>query len=401
MTTMRVLSNVTRALLVAIAFATPVLRPAAAEAQLSMNEVLGFLLTNRSIPTDDFVQDERAAAATAETFSAFLLAELGTLPVGSSATGFSYRLNRTLGATVRSSDSFGPIFVQRSLTAGAGRASFAVSLQSIPFDSIDGRKLRDGTFVSVASRLDGDPELFDVETVTLRLRTDSVLVTAGYGVTDRLDVSASVPMIRLTLDGQRLDTYRGQEIVQATASATSSGLGDAFLRAKYNFIRNGASGLSVGGELTLPTGQEKNLLGTGQTTLKPRIVGSLERERVAVHGDFGYTFGGLSGELEYGVAVTMVATPRLTVIGELAAQRLGSIGRLAETTQPHPTLAGIETIRLTAVPETTHRAILVFGLKWNIAGEGILGGHVMRPVTSAGLTSRWIVALTFDYSFEY
>ena len=224
---MRVPANATRALLVAIAFATAVLRPAAAEAQLSVNEVLSFLLTNRSIPTDDFVQDERAAAATAETFSAFLLAELGTLPVGSSATGFSYRLNRTLGATVRSSDSFGPIFVERSLTAGAGRASFAVSFQSIPFDSIDGRKLRDGTLVSVASRLNGDPEPFDVETVTLRLRTDSVLVTAGYGVTDRLDVSATVPMIRLTLDGQRVDTYRGQEIVQATASATASGLGDA------------------------------------------------------------------------------------------------------------------------------------------------------------------------------
>jgi hypothetical protein len=375
--------------------------PARAAAQLSVNEVLAFLLTNRSIPTDDFVQDAQAAAATAQSFSSFLLAELGTVPVGSSASGFSYRLERSLGATIRSSDSFGPIFVERSLTAGEGRASFAVSFQSTPFDNIDGRKLRDGTFVSVASRLTGTPEPFDVETVTLRLRTESMLVSAGYGLTDRLDVSASMPLIRLTLDGQRLDTYRGREIVQATASATASGLGDGVLRAKYNVVRSGASGVSVAGEMRLPTGRKTNLLGTGETTIKPRIVGSLERDRVAVHGDFGYMFGGVSGELDYGTAVTMAATPRVTLIGELAARRLDSIGRLAETTQAHPSLDGVETVRLTALPETTHRAIFIVGVKWNIAGEGILGGHLMRPITSAGLNSRWVAALTFDYSIGY
>ncbi|HYN07394.1 MAG TPA: transporter [Vicinamibacterales bacterium] len=387
--------------IVAGALAMVTALPPRAEAQQSVSEVLTFLLTNRSIPTDDFVLDARAAAATADAFSGFLLAELGTLPVGSSASGFSYRLNPALGATVRSSDSFGPIFIERSLTAGEGRASFALSFQSVAFDSIDGRKLRDGTLVSVASRLNADPQPFDVETVTLRLRTDAVLLSAGYGVTDRLDLSATIPMIRLALDGQRIDTYRGLEIVQATATATASGLGDAVVRAKYNFVRNGASGFTVGGEMRLPTGSERNLLGTGQTTLKARLIGSLERDRVAVHGDFGYTFGGVSGELDYGGAVTMVATPRVTFIGELAARRLGSIGRLAETTQSHPTLAGVETVRLTGVPETTHRAILVLGAKWNVAGAGILGGHVMRPITSAGLTSRWIAALTFDYSFEY
>lgn len=385
----------------ALALAMVAALPSRADAQLSVNEVLAFLLTNRSIPTDDFVQDTQAAAATAQSFSSFLLAELGTLPVGSSATGFSYRLERTLGATVRSSNSFGPIFVERSLTAGESRASFAVSLQSIPFETIDGRELRDGTFVSVASRLTGDPAPFDIETVTLRLRTDSMLVTAGYGVTDRLDVSATVPLIRLTLDGQRIDTYRGREIVQATASATASGLGDGVLRAKYNVLRSGASGVSVAGEVRVPTGKKQNLLGTGEMTIRPRIVGSLERDRVAVHGDFGYLFGGVSGELSYGTAVTMVATPRLTVIGELAARRLGSIGRLAETSQAHPTLEGVETVRLTALPETTHRAIFVVGVKWNVVGEGILGGHVMRPITSAGLNSRWVAALTFDYSFGY
>ncbi len=387
--------------IVATAFAMVGLTSVPAAAQQTVSDVLTFLLTNRSIPTDDFIQDSRAAAATAETFSAFLLAELGTLPVGSSASGFSYRLNRTLGASVRSSDSFGPIFIERSLTAGEGRTSFAVSFQSIGFDRIDGRPLRDGTLVSVASRLAGDTQPFDVETVSLRLSTDTVLLTAGYGVSDRLDVSATLPMIRLSMSGERVDTYRGRQIVQATATATASGIGDAVLRAKYNVVRNGASGVTVGSEMRVPIGDDRNLLGTGEWTFKPRVIGSLERDRVALHGDLGYMFGGLSGEMDYGAAVTVVATPRVTVISEFAARRLGSVGRLAETTQAHPLLDDVETVRLTSVRETTHRAVLVFGLKWNVAGTGILGGHVMRPVTSAGLNSRWMAALTFDYSFEY
>jgi hypothetical protein len=374
--------------------------PATSAAQQSVRDVLSFLLTNRSIPTDDFVQDASAAAATAGTISDLLLVELATVPVGSSASGFIYRLNPALGVPVRSSDSFGPIFLERSLTSGAGRASFTLSYQTITYDSIDGRPLRDGSLVSVAARLVGDPQPFDVETVSLNLRSNTVLISAGYGITDRLDVAATLPMVRLTLDGQRVDTYRGSELVQATATASVSGIADAALRAKFNVFQTGGSGLAIGGEVRLPTGDAENLLGTGETTLKPRVVGSLDYNRFAVHGDLGYTFGGLSGELDYGGAVTMAATPRVTIVGELAARRL-SIGRLAETTQTHPSLTGVETVRLTGVPETTHRAMLLGGVKWNVAGSGILSGHLMRPFTTAGLTSRWVFALTFDYSFEY
>jgi hypothetical protein len=45
--------------------------------------------------------------------------------------------------------------------------------------------------------------------------------------------------------------------------------------------------------------------------------------------------------------------------------------------------------------------VLVVGVKWNVAGAGILSGHVMRPMTTAGLNPRWVAALSFDYSFEY
>src|ERR1044072_5944016 len=104
--------------------------PAPAAAQQTVSDVLSFLLTNRSIPTGDFVQDARAAAATRDAISTFFLTELSTLPVTSSASAFTYRLDSSLGTVMRSSDSFGPFLIERSLTSGPLRGSLALSFQT-------------------------------------------------------------------------------------------------------------------------------------------------------------------------------------------------------------------------------------------------------------------------------
>jgi hypothetical protein len=188
-----------------------------ADAQQSISEVLSFLVTNRSIATDDFVRDEQAASATRDTISRFLVLELATLPI-TSAGGFTYRLDPTLGTVIRSSDSFGPFFTERSLTTGTRQAALGVSYRSTSFDNIDGRKLRDGTLVSTASVLSGESQPFDVETVSLRIRSETMTVFGSYGVTDRLDISAAVPFVRVNLSGERIDTYRGRQLIQALLS---------------------------------------------------------------------------------------------------------------------------------------------------------------------------------------
>ena len=374
--------------------------PGAAEAQQTLEGVLSFLLTNRSIRTDDPTQDEQAASATRDTISRFLLAELSTLPTSSSASGFTYRLDPGLGGgVVRSSDSFGPFFVERSLTAGARRPSIGVSYQDATFHAIDGRNLRDGTLVATASRLRGEALPFDVETVALFLRSHTVTFSGNLGVTDRLDVGVALPFVRLTLRGERVDALRGVTFLQARADASASGIGDIVIRAKYNVLRRGGSGLAVGAESRLPTGAKENLLGSGKTVLKPRVVASLEGTRVGVHGDLGYSFGGLSKQLDYGTAVTIAANPRLTVVGEMLGQRLDTGGRLMETTAPHPRLIGVDTIRLSAVPEGTERVLAIGGVKWNLAASMLLSATVLRPLTDAGLTSRWVPAVAIEYSF--
>jgi hypothetical protein len=114
----------------------------------TLTDVLSFLLINRSIPTDDFVRDGAMAAATRDAISNFLQTELGTLPVSSSSRGFTYRFDPGLSTTVRSSNSFGPFFTERSLTLGAGETFVGVTYQHARYREIDGRNLSDGTLVA-------------------------------------------------------------------------------------------------------------------------------------------------------------------------------------------------------------------------------------------------------------
>jgi hypothetical protein len=370
-----------------------------ASAQESMTDVLTFLLTNRSIPTGDFVRDEQAAIAARDTLARFLTLEQATVPVSPSSAGFTYRLDPTLGTMVRSSESFGPFYAERSLTAGRAQASLGVGYRTTTFDNIDGRNLRDGTLVSTASLLRGEPAPFDIETVALRIRTDTMTLTGNYGVTDRFDIGGAIPFVRVNLEGQRVDTYRGRALVQATGTGSASGLGDIVVRAKYNVLRDGGSGVAIAGEARLPTGDEQDLLGTGRTSLTPRLIGSYERDRVGIHGELGYSFREVSDTLGYGAAVTVVAVPRLTLVGELSGLRLGGLGRLAETTQPHPSLVGVDTIRLTGVDQTTNRVLAVAGIKWNVAGAWLVTANVRRALTEVGLNAEWVPTLTVDYAF--
>ena len=387
-----------RRLIVIVALALMFASPSVAAGQQPLSDALSFLLTNRSVVTGDFARDEAAAAATRDTLVTFILAELNTLPTNSPASGFTYRLDPELGMNVRSSNSFGPFFMERSLTVGKGQVSFGVAYNEALFDTIDGRALRDGTLVATAGRLVGNAEPFDAETLTLRIRTRATTVSGHVGVTDRLDVSAAVPFLIVNLDGERVDTYRTTSVVQATALASASGIGDVRVGAKYNAIRRGGSGMALTGEVRLPTGDSDNLLGSGELVFTPRVIGSFEGARVAVHGDVGYAMGGPSDEIAYSGAFTVAAHNRLTLITEFIGRRLISGDRLVEVVEPHPTLVGVETIRLSAVEQDTNRMQLAAGLRWNMASRWLVSMNVLRPLTTAGLNARWMTTVSLDYA---
>jgi hypothetical protein len=384
---------------IALAFVLLMAWPSAAFAQTTLDGVLRFLLTNRSIPTDDFERDAQAAAETAVTISTLLVSELGRLPITSGGGGFTYRLNQDLGVMERSSASFGPFYVERSLTIGRGRALIGAVYHDARFTKLDGRSLRDGTLLATASRIRGDETPFDIETVSLEVRTSTLALLANVGLTDRLDVGVAVPIVSVNLRGERVDTYRGQRSVQAAATGSSSGIGDVVLRAKYNAYRGTVLGIAAGVEAHLATGRVEDLVGTGVTRVQPLVIISGDGGRISAHGQVGPVVGEDNWELAYGAGLNLTATDRLTLGAEVIGRRTPSAARLTQAIEPHPTLVGIDTIRLSTTREATDRAVAVLGAKWNIAGAWLFGAHVQRSITSIGLSAGWAPVATLDYSF--
>ncbi|RPJ83110.1 MAG: hypothetical protein EHM13_08100 [Acidobacteria bacterium] len=153
--------------------AAVVLAPAAASGQsgtVTVSEALGFLITTQAVDTGDAARDRAAAEATNQTLSRALLSALATLPLTSSSGAFTYRFNPGLGTVERANESFGPFFVERANTAGAGRASFSINWQYASFNRLSGMELRDGTMVTTSNRFTDESEPFDVETLRLRIR---------------------------------------------------------------------------------------------------------------------------------------------------------------------------------------------------------------------------------------
>lgn len=369
-----------------------------ASAQDSLGQALSFLLTNQAVQTGDFVKDAEAARVTSETISRLVLIELTTQPLSSSAAGFAYEFNPALGTLERASDSFGPFFTERAATSGRGRLSMGVAVQVAQFERIDGQDLEDGSFITSGNQFRDEPAPFDIEALTLDLESRSVTLFGSVGVTDRLDVGVAVPFISLSLEGRRVNTYRGEALLQATADASASGLGDAALRAKFRLFGAQASGVAVLGEARLPTGREEDLLGAGSASYSTFLIGSFESRALSAHGNVGLTTGGLADIFSYRGAIGISATPRLTLVGELLGRTLRDVGRIVEERVPHPTIVGVDTLRRVATDGDVSVIAAVAGLKWNIASTWLLGAHVTFPLTDRGLRPGLVPVVTLDYT---
>src|SRR5207249_2190356 len=222
-----------RAVIVRSAAASALLLAAATPSHAqSVADVLTFLVTNQSLQTGSFERDRDAAQATSETISRAVLANLATLPVTTSSGAFVYRLNSELGTVERGTQSFGPFFVERALTAGKHQSSVGLTFQHLRFTSLDGHNLRDGSLVTTANQFVDEATPFDVDRLTLSMDADIATLYGNLGLTDTIEIGFAAPMVALRLSGSRIDTYRGSQFTQAKATATAIGLADLVVRTK-------------------------------------------------------------------------------------------------------------------------------------------------------------------------
>jgi hypothetical protein len=368
-------------------------------AQQTPADVISFLVTNQSVPTGDFQKDQAAAAATRDTIERALLVNLASAPIATSSSGFVYRLDPEIGTVTRVSDSFGTFFVERAMTSGRGRASFGASGTAAGYDRLDGLNLRDGSLVTTANQFRDESAPFDTEALTLKIRTSTLTFFGAYGVTDRLEIGGALPLVQLHIDGSRLNVYRGESFVQATGTASASGVADAAVRAKYRVVSTRTAGFAVATEVRLPTGDEQQLLGAGKAAIRLMGIGSVENSRVGAHGNLAIVRGGVSNEVDGSGAITFAATPKVTVAGELLFRRLSDLREVTAVSAPHPTISGVSTLRLVPGTSTASLTSAVSGIKWNVHATMVLTAEVLWRMGNGGLTAPVTPTISLDYLF--
>jgi hypothetical protein len=376
-------------------------RTAYAQSTSSVAEGLSALLTEQTPPPQGYVRDMAAAQATFATVASLFTIELTSLPTASSSGGFVYRFSRSLGTVERASDSFGPLFTERSLRNGAGQLAVGFTSQFADFKTLQGAYLRAGTFTTNTARFINTLQPFSVDTLALELKVDTVTAFASYGITDRLDVGVIAPITRLRFSGSRVNTFNGVSTLQSVQSRSASGLGDLTINGRYRLAGATGSGVAIGTDLRLATGSDVNLLGAGRATWRLLGIGSWEREPFAVDVNGGFGVGGASREQFWSGALTYAATPKISVVGELIGRRFSNLTRVADVYEPHPVLAGVETMRWLPTGGGVQSVYFVTGAKVNVFGRWLVNANVLTRLTDTGLRAKFTPSIAFDYAREF
>jgi hypothetical protein len=379
---------------------TVLLAATPAAAQDTLGDVLTFLMTNQAVRTGDFERDRAAAEAARDAFARALLINLTSAPIAASSGGFLYRLNTELGTVQRASETFGTLFVERALPSGAGNVLFGVTASTASYGRLNGADLEDGSFLTVANQFRDESRPFDTETLSMHLRARTLTMFASAGVTDSLDLGIVVPIVSVELDGERVNVYRGTSFVQASANGTASGLADIALRAKYALLQSHAGNIAGVGEVRLPTGDDENLLGAGSASWRLMGVASLERGVASLHANGGIVRGGLSDETFFSGALSVAVHRRATITGEVIRRDVSDLHGFLLASAPHPTVAGVDTYRLTNDGEGTTLWTAITGVKWNVGETLVLGGHVLWSMNDRGLTARITPTVALEYSIR-
>jgi hypothetical protein len=335
--------------------------------------------------------------------------EVSTAPIGSSAGGFTFTFDPATRSFTRAAPSFGPMFGDRAITAGEGRAGFGVNFIRATYDAIDGTNIGDGSLQTIALRGTGAPV---VGTAQLNISTDTAVFFANLALNRWFDASVAVPMVRLRIDGTHVIADQ-----IATGGASASGIGDVAVRGKVRLHEQGQGGVALGVDLRLPTGDPEAMLGAGVTRTLVSGIWSTTIGALAPHASVGFEYwsnpfrafdplqqapvdAGRHGSV-YQAGVEWAATDRLTVNGEFMARTIRNGARLTYRDVPmagnafgltSASIASVDSVGLT-------RASVAGGVKWNLAGTALITANVLIPVNEAGLVDHLTPIIGVDWGF--
>jgi hypothetical protein len=327
---------------------------------------------------------------------------LGVVSLNSTATGFTLDIER--GVPIRSTENLGPLLAERAPTLGKRKLNLGLFYTRADFKRLAGTDLDDLTLVFTHEDVNGDGTLgipeFELDQILVdldvELSQDIVALFTTYGITNSWDVSAVIPIVhtRLRVTGNaqvarnssisRFVHNFGPEGDQPVdnAGGDATGIGDIILRTKYHFFRSESKwpDLAVVGQVKLATGDEDDLLGTGDTNFLGLLVASRTYGRFTPHVNVGYeitTGPSEQDNLRYIVGLDAALHPRFTLAGDI-------IGRWAPERDGNG--ANIVDFALSA--------------KWNVWRSLLLDAAVQIPINKdEGLRADVIWTIGVEYTF--
>ena len=384
----------------------------------------GLVVNSEAVLPDGTTHSAHFNSAFQSNFTQFnvaLVSQLTALPLPSPASGFTYAFDSATGTFRRTTRSFGPILSDRAETIGRGQLSVGFNYQHFSFDSLDGVDLSTVPAVFTHDDFQLGGGRLDVVTTANTVEASLAQWTGAitYGITDRIDVSLAVPIVRTTLSVvsnaqiQRIgtsdpaihffhdETARGGfgDHKQFFGQGSASGVGDLIARVKANAVREETRALAVGVDVRLPTGDEKDLLGSGAWGVKPFAALSASYGRLSPRANIAWQWNGrsvlandvragLTGELPdqlfYVVGTDVGVSERfslaLDLLGQhvfdtpLLVERAFTVGASERTfadidfvTGSIDALAGSAGLKINVAPH-----ILVnFNLRFHISGGGL------------------------------
>lgn len=386
-----------------------------------------------------FISEDSLQFAAVQQFSNQFATQVSSYPLPSPGGGFTYEFDPTLGVLTRSSESFGPIFGERSDTIGRGRFNIGVSHTSFSFEELGENNLRDGDLKLVFTHEDVNRDksqlspFFEGDILTaqlfLKVESDVTAFIMNYGVTDRLDIGAAVPLVNVSVDArsdvtvQRLATGSAspihvfpngtqRDVIGQRGSA--SGVGDVALRLKYRVLKNARGGIALAADVRLPTGESRDLLGTGAARVGAVAIGSLTAGKFSPHLNVGYSVSQEADgvqqpdELSYVAGFDLAVSPRLTVAMDLLGTRRIDAGVVKVepaaftanvTPSGPPTLVTTSFPRLVVEEGDATTYLGSVGVKMNPVGNLLLTVNGLFGVQGDGLKPRFSPMFAVDYSF--
>jgi hypothetical protein len=233
-----------------------------------------------------------------------------------------------------------------------------------------------------------------------------------YGVTADLDVNLTLPLLRTYLRAEatsevpdpRLPQFKlpdcnpsmpevlcGQTQHTVSGRETAVGVGDLLLRAKYVFYRDQPVDLAAGLGLSLPTGDEEDLQGSGTTRVQPTfILSRVFAERIEPLLNLGLDLN--CDDVDRSVFRWAVGATA-QIVGPLTAGAV-FLGRNEFEAQTDP----IEAPFFLQI-ERNDIYDVSLGLRYFVRDVVVVSANVLLPLNDDGVRASAIPTLQIEYAF--